>query len=86
VAAKFTLLSLPILQTHLDAVGGRLLLTVHDSIVGEYPSDTPEAAIRKMVDLSLTTKAKAKAEETFGINLAALPLAADLKLGLTRWG
>lgn len=86
VAAKFALMSLPFLQDHLSGIGGRLLLTVHDSIVGEYPDNIDPEIVRHMINESLTTESIAHATEVFGLDLTKLPLAADTKMGLSRWG
>jgi DNA polymerase-1 len=86
VAAKFALMSLPFLQAHLSGIGGRLLLTVHDSIVGEYPDNIDPEIVRHMINESLTTESIAHATEVFGLDLTKLPLAADTKMGLSRWG
>jgi len=86
VAAKFALMSLPFLQERLSSVGGRLLLTVHDSIVGEYPSNIDPEIVRHMIDQALTTESLAHGAEVFGLDLTKLPLAADTKMGLSRWG
>ena len=86
VAAKLALLSLPPLSESLQSVQGRLLLTVHDSIVGEYPADTAPELIEALVVEAMTVTSKAKAEFEFGVDLTTLPLAADVKLGMKRWG
>jgi DNA polymerase-1 len=85
VAAKFALIALPLLQGELREYDARLLLTVHDSIVGEYPTHVEPGVIEGMVQFCMAEAAIAYAEETFGIDLTNLPLAADTKSGLERW-
>jgi DNA polymerase-1 len=86
VAAKLALLSLPPLSQSLQDNSGRLLLTVHDSIVGEYPADANPDIIEAAVTEAMSHTSKAKAELEFGVDLTNLPLAADVKLGMGRWG
>jgi DNA polymerase-1 len=85
VAAKLALLSLPPLNSVLEDVSGRLLLTVHDSIVGEYPSTQPPDMIAKWVTTIMSDESRILAQDIFGVDLTGLPLAADVKIGLDRW-
>jgi len=85
VAAKLALLSLPPLASVLNEVGGHLLLTVHDSIVGEYPASVPHNMVEAWVKTTMGVEAKMLAEDHFDVNLTDLPLAADVTMGLGRW-
>jgi DNA polymerase-1 len=62
--------------------GSRLLLTVHDSILGEHP----EGALLLASDIEdvMTTQTNRYLEQQFGIQ--TLPLSVDVKTHLTRWG
>lgn len=65
----------------------RLLLTVHDSIVGEY-RDFPgrdHDELREVIEHNLTTEVNHQLETKFGV-VRLVPLAVDIKMNMTRWG
>lgn len=64
----------------------RLLLTVHDSIVGEYrdfPQRDPKE-LREVIEKSLTTDVNHKLKSKFDI-ARPVPLAVDIQMNMTRW-
>jgi DNA polymerase-1 len=86
VAAKLTLMCLVPIEHDLDNFGGRLLLTVHDSIMGEYYAETEPDWVTKVVTRAMTETVVQEAEDVLGVDLSGLPLATDVQLGLERWG
>lgn len=62
----------------------RLLLTVHDSVVGEYHEYTDEAVLRRVLEQQMTENVNRALQHRFEIK--PLPLAVDIRLGLERWG
>lgn len=86
-AAQVTLTALPLLSEYLKGLDGELLVTVHDSIVGQYPEHTSALGILKQgIKRVLTTETLAAMESVYEVDLSGLPLDADIKLSLTRWG
>jgi hypothetical protein len=65
--------------------GPRLLLTVHDSIVGEYDHRREDVS-QLCFDLEqlMVKGVNKKLEERFG--MIPLPLEIDIDTGLSRWG
>ena len=76
-------IDLPRLDIQVDEQGGgRLTITVHDSLMGEYyKEDWPdiEEAIRDI----MTTQTLRFMEERWGVK--GLPLEVDVTTGLERW-
>lgn len=65
--------------------GARLLVTVHDSIVGEYhPDDWSEEEITSVLKRAMVEDTLASMEQRFGIP-PTIPLAVDVKVGSQRW-
>jgi DNA polymerase-1 len=86
-SADIMLSALLLLDRMFDDVGGaQLLLTVHDSVVGEYhPDDWPEEDLSILLKDTMTNGAKADLQRRFGLDLSKLPLDVDVKLAQERW-
>jgi DNA polymerase-1 len=65
----------------------RLLLTVHDSIVGEYRNfpGRDHDELKEVIDFNLTDEVNTKLQDQFGID-RPVPLAVDTKMNMPRWG
>jgi DNA polymerase-1 len=66
--------------------GAQLLLTVHDSALGEYfPEDWAAEELTAALKQQMTTNTLAAMERRYKTPLAGIPLAVDVKLGAERW-
>lgn len=87
LAAQITLQALPLLSTYLSEYSGELLVTVHDSIVGQYPAHTSGLSVLKQgIQRQMTTEVLHEMSDLYEVDLTTLPIEADINLGLTRWG
>ena len=84
LASDVTLTALRLLEERLDNAGegSRVLLTVHDSILGEHLENTENLA-EDLRDV-MTMQTNTFLGKTFGIE--TLPLKVDVNTHLTRWG
>lgn len=68
-----------------DVGGARVLVPVHDSVVGEYiPEDWPEADLKETVENLMVKQTLREMNARFGLG-TDIPLAIDVKLGSERW-
>jgi DNA polymerase I-like protein with 3'-5' exonuclease and polymerase domains len=86
LAGEAALMSLIEVQKFFEREGGgRLLLTVHDSVVGEYhPDDWAEADLSAALSRLMVEDTLAAMERRFNMP-PTIPLAVDVKLGQERW-
>jgi DNA polymerase-1 len=84
LASDVTLTALRLLDERMTRIGGssQVLLTVHDSIVGEHPPDVDGLA--ENIEDIMTTQTNAFLAKTFDIE--TLPLKVDVSTHLERWG
>jgi DNA polymerase I-like protein with 3'-5' exonuclease and polymerase domains len=84
LASDVTLTALRLLDERLtrEDDGSRVLLTVHDSILGEHP--TGVTALDEVIQDVMTTQTNAFLAKTFDIE--TLPLKVDVSTHLKRWG
>jgi DNA polymerase-1 len=84
LASDVTLTALRLLDERLtrEDDGSRVLLTVHDSILGEHP--TGVTALDEVIQDVMTTQTNAFLAKTFDIE--TLPLKVDVSTHLRRWG
>jgi DNA polymerase-1 len=86
LASDITMLGIQGVDRYLTTTGlGHLLLTVHDSVLGEYePKHTAVSLLAPDIDRVMTDGVNQELKERFGI--PALPLAVDVDTNLRRWG
>ncbi len=84
LASDVTLTALRLLDERMERVGGssRVLLTVHDSILGEHPPDVD--GLPETIQDIMTTQTNLFLAKRFDI--ATLPLKVDVNTHLVRWG
>lgn len=84
-SADVMLSALRLLHTRLpeEVDGARLLLTVHDSVIGEYPEKT-KADLASFVHRTMAVDAYEYLQERFGVEPGLL-LDVDIKAGQDRW-
>ena len=81
-ASDFVTLSLPIIEAEMKRFDGDLLLTVHDSVIGEYAGDW---GVDSMVRDCMTHRLLQVLEDDFEVDINNLYLEVDVETGKENW-
>jgi DNA polymerase I len=75
-----------VVGNHFEQTGGaRVLVPVHDSVVGEYyPEDWPDEELSRTLTDLMVTKTLREMNARFGLP-ETIPLTVDVKVGTERW-
>lgn len=86
LAGELALMALLLVDRYFKEQGGaQLLVTVHDSIVGEYhPEDWSEDELQAKLQDLMVKETLREMNARFGLD-PTIPLAVDVKLGAERW-
>jgi DNA polymerase I-like protein with 3'-5' exonuclease and polymerase domains len=82
-ASDFMTLSLPIIDEELTRYPGDLLLTVHDSVIGEYEHDAFD--VEGLVRECMVDKLLEELREDFGVDTTGLYLEVDVEDNKENW-